>query len=141
MGLDFVHIERSILVIDESDTLIFDDEPSAFQEMMTKSRCICFTATPDDNNIKGAERQVITDLGLTKLEYGYPSESTAPATVNETKAFEDDLAILTFLQDKVKEMPVLFYCTEVMMVYIKESGQAFICADEFGSDAALKKLD
>jgi hypothetical protein len=30
VGLDFVHIERSILVIDESDTLIFDDEPSVF---------------------------------------------------------------------------------------------------------------
>jgi hypothetical protein len=38
-------------------------------------------------------------------------------------------------------MPVLFYCTEAMMAYIKESRQAFICADEFGSDAALKKLD
>ena len=55
VGLDFVHIERSILVIDESDTLIFND-PNAFKEMMAKSRCICFTATPDDNNMKGAER-------------------------------------------------------------------------------------
>lgn len=55
VGLDFEHIDRSILVIDESDTLIFND-PNAFKEMMAKSRCICFTATPDDNNVKGAER-------------------------------------------------------------------------------------
>ena len=38
-------------------------------------------------------------------------------------------------------MPVLFYCTEAMMAYIKDSGQAFLCADEAGSDAALRKLD
>jgi hypothetical protein len=96
VGLDFEHIYGSILVIDESDTLIFDN-PDAFREMMAKSRCICFTATPDDNNRKGVERQVITDIGLTKFEYGYPAELTAPATINETKAFEDDMATLTFL--------------------------------------------
>ena len=38
-------------------------------------------------------------------------------------------------------MPVLFYCTEAMMAYIKDSGQAFLCADETGSDAALRNLD
>jgi hypothetical protein len=86
VGLDFKRIDGSILVIDESDTIIFND-PNAFKEMMAVSRCICFTATPDDNNRKGAERQVITDIGLTKFEYGYPAELTVPAKIDETKVF------------------------------------------------------
>lgn len=36
---------------------------------------------------------------------------------------------------------MLFYCTKAMMAYIKDSGQVFLCADEAGSDAALRKLD
>ena len=108
-------------MIDESDTLLFSD-PTAFKEAISKSRCICFTATPDDSNSKGAERQVIRDIGLTKFEYGYPAELSTPATINETMSFASDSAILSFLQDKIKKTPVLFYCTEAMMSYIKESG-------------------
>lgn len=96
VSLDFEYVEGSILVIDESDTLIFND-PHAFKLMMTMSRCICFTATPDDNNRKGAERQVLADIGLSKFEYGYPAELTAAATINETRALEDGLAVLAFL--------------------------------------------
>jgi hypothetical protein len=29
-------------------------------------------------------------MGLTKFEYGYPAKLTAPAIIDETKAFEDD---------------------------------------------------
>jgi hypothetical protein len=65
--------------------------------MMAVSRCICFTATPDDNNRKGAERQVLADMGLSKFGYGYPAELTAAATIHETKTLEDESAVLAFL--------------------------------------------
>jgi hypothetical protein len=96
VGLAFERCDSSMLVIDESDDLLFKD-PLQFKAMMSTSRCICLTATADDNNRKGAEKQAIKDAGLTRFEYGYPTELTAPAIINEVKAFEDDSAVLTFL--------------------------------------------
>lgn len=55
VGLDFEHNGNELLLIDESDTLIFAD-PLIFLDMMMRARCICMTATPDDNNRKGGEK-------------------------------------------------------------------------------------
>ena len=55
VGLDFEFTDTELLIIDESDTLIFGD-PVAFAAVLKKARCICLTATPDDNNRKGAEK-------------------------------------------------------------------------------------
>jgi hypothetical protein len=108
--------------------------------MMATSRCICLTATADDNNRKGAEKQAIKDAGLTRFDYGYSAELTAPATINEVKAFADNAAVLAFLREKLAVMPVLFYCSEAMMAFLKDSEQQFICADDPVNDKALRKL-
>jgi hypothetical protein len=89
VGLDFERSDSSMLVIDESDNLLFRD-PLQFKAMMATSRCICLTATADDNNRKGVEKQAIKDTGLARFEYGYSAALVAPATINETKAFEND---------------------------------------------------
>jgi hypothetical protein len=76
VGISFECTGSDILIIDESDTLIFED-PGAFGKMMEKNRCICLTATPDDNDRKGAERQVIASLKMTKYLYGFTAEDFA----------------------------------------------------------------
>jgi hypothetical protein len=139
IGLTFERGSSSMLIIDESDNLLFRN-PLQFKAMMATSRCICLTATADDNNRKGAEKQAIKDAGLTRFEYGYPAELTALATINEVKAFEDESAVLTFLQEKLTLTPVLFYCSESMAAFIKSSEQQFICADDPVNDKALRKL-
>jgi hypothetical protein len=88
VGLDFKQNDASMLIIDESDNLLFNN-PLAFRAMMNTNRCICLTATADDNNRKGAEKQAISDAGLVRFEYGYPAELTAPAVADETKPFAD----------------------------------------------------
>jgi hypothetical protein len=55
VSIDFEREATDFLIIDESDSLIFDD-PVVFRSMLAKIRCICFTATPDDNDPKGAEK-------------------------------------------------------------------------------------
>ena len=65
VGTDFSFESTDLLLVDESDSIIFKD-PMAFNALLTRCRCICLTATPDDNNHKGAERQVLKALGLTK---------------------------------------------------------------------------
>lgn len=55
MGIDLELDTRDLLIIDESDTIIFDD-PLFFDTVLAKHRCICLTATPDDDDAKGAEK-------------------------------------------------------------------------------------
>ncbi len=54
VGTGFSCESGDLLVVDESDFLIFKD-PVVFSALSTKCRCICLTATPDDNNYGGAE--------------------------------------------------------------------------------------
>jgi hypothetical protein len=96
VGLLFDRSDSSMLIIDESDNLLFRD-PLQFKAMMATSRCICLTATADDNNRKGAEKQAIKDAGLTRFDYGYSAELSAPATINEVVALKDDMATLALL--------------------------------------------
>ena len=58
--------------------------------MMATSRCICLTATADDNNRKGAEKQAIKDAGLSRFDYGYSAELSTLATIDEVVALKDD---------------------------------------------------
>jgi late competence protein required for DNA uptake (superfamily II DNA/RNA helicase) len=140
VGIGFECTGGDILIIDESDTLIFED-PEAFDKMMDKNRCICLTATPDDNDRKGAEKQVITALKLTKYLYGFTAEDFAQAKLDLTLTLADNSAILAFLREEIRLRPVLFYCSEEAMQYIVNQEQAFIHAKGVESDDALRNLD
>jgi len=96
VGLTFDRNNSSMLIIDESDNLLFRD-PLQFKTMMVTSRCICLTATADDNNRKGAEKQAIKDTGLTRFDYGYSAELTVPATIDEVVVLKDNVAALAFI--------------------------------------------
>ena len=98
VGLDFEHKRTDLAVIDESDALIFT-APLAMEAMLKNCRCICLTATPDDNNRKGAEKQVINDLNLSKFDYGYPEELTAPAKIDEIKALKNNEDKLAYIRE------------------------------------------
>jgi hypothetical protein len=45
------------------------------------------------------------------------------------------------LQEKLALTPVLFYCNEPMMEFIKSSEQQFICADDPANDKTLRNLN
>jgi hypothetical protein len=121
VGLAFERSDSSMLVIDESDNLLFKD-PLAFKTMMATSRCICLTATADDNNRKGAEKTAIKGTGLVRFDYGYPPELVTPASIDEVIAFADNTTFLTFLQEKLTTTPVLYYCSKAMQEFIENSG-------------------
>ncbi len=121
MGLDFDFSRKDLLIVDESDTIIFSD-PCAFAEVLSRCRCICLTATPDDNDKLGAEKKVIDALHLNRYEYGFSAELTAPATINETKVLPDDDGILAFIKTKLLTTPVLLYCSPKTKEFIKTQG-------------------
>jgi hypothetical protein len=55
VGLDFEFDLGDIFLIDEADDLILSD-PTKFLAKIEHSKCICFTATPDNNDGFGLER-------------------------------------------------------------------------------------
>jgi hypothetical protein len=49
VGLSFDKEKGGVFIIDEADTLIFND-PSTFKSFIGDSMCVCLTATPDDSD-------------------------------------------------------------------------------------------
>lgn len=109
--------------------------------MLQKIRCICFTATPDDNDGKGAEKQVINALRIAKFSYGFPEESIALASIDSEVDCKDTQAIITFIQEEIKTRAVLLYCTEEMKDSILSIKIPFIDADTEQKESTLRELD
>ncbi|HVW99572.1 MAG TPA: hypothetical protein VHA52_03900 [Candidatus Babeliaceae bacterium] len=53
-------------MVDEADEIILSD-PAKFKAKIQANRCVCMTATPDNADKLGVEREVIKHLGLTFL--------------------------------------------------------------------------
>jgi len=44
-------------------------DPSAFKRFAAEACCLCFTATPDDQDAKGVEAKVVAALEFTRFSY------------------------------------------------------------------------
>jgi len=58
IDLNFQVNDGELVIIDEADFLIYDD-PEKFRDFAAKCACICFTATPDDQDPLGMEIKVL----------------------------------------------------------------------------------
>lgn len=65
---EFVPEENSLVLVDESDTLMFES-PQRFADLIESKFCICFTATPNSCDERGVEAQVIAALGFKHYKY------------------------------------------------------------------------
>lgn len=64
VGLNFECTPGDIFLFDEADELILSD-PAKFITKIQHFRCICLTATPDNEDNKGIERAVLKYMGFT----------------------------------------------------------------------------
>lgn len=94
VGLDFACKSGDVILIDEADELILSD-PSKFYAKTKQNKCICLTATPDNDDKQGVEREVLKLLGFSMFD-GQPSlpldaagtvTSVSNLKVNETLSF------------------------------------------------------
>ena len=67
-GLDFEPEENSLILVDESDRLMFE-QPKVFADFIKKKFCICFTATPNNCDQHGVEAEVTKFLGFKQHNY------------------------------------------------------------------------
>lgn len=68
VGLDFNPEDNSLILVDESDRLMFE-EPKAFADFIEKKFCICFTGTPNNCDQQGVEAEVVKTLGFNQYNY------------------------------------------------------------------------
>ena len=68
IGLDFTTEDNELIIIDESDTAMFD-VPENFAHLIEGRACICFTATPDNCDGNGVESKVIQALHCKQYQY------------------------------------------------------------------------
>ena len=61
VGHDFTVEAGELVVVDEADALMFKD-PTAFQKFTSSCACICFTATPDNQQANGIEAKVVAAI-------------------------------------------------------------------------------
>jgi hypothetical protein len=80
IGLDFEVKPSDVILIDESDQVILSNH-SKFEKKIKQNRCICVTATPDNDNKKGVERETLNSSDF-KFINGWPEGVPLPTSTD-----------------------------------------------------------
>jgi len=56
--IDFEVQDGELVIVDESDSLMYSN-PDKFRDFVAKCACVCFTATPDDQEPNGMDAKVL----------------------------------------------------------------------------------
>lgn len=111
-GLDFEYQVGEIILIDEADELILSN-PTKFSTKFSNNHCICLTATPDNADKDGVEREVISFLGF-KIFNGTPDFVNTVPGMGICKTIDFDSCsdeLVWFIQEQLKDCAVLLYCS------------------------------
>lgn len=98
-GLDFECQPGDIILIDEADELILDD-PVKFVAKIKQHRCICLTATPDNDDSQGVEREVLKFVGFSIFNGQATDHATLVSEqkpMSETLPYAADSELVSFI--------------------------------------------
>lgn len=113
IGLDFESKSNDIILIDEADQVILSDH-SKFEKKVKSNRCICVTATPDNENKNGVERETLNSSNF-KFINGWPEDTPIPSTIDidclSTLALTPDSELIKHILKVLEDYPVLLYCS------------------------------
>jgi hypothetical protein len=111
VGCDFPTQEGDLIIVDESDTAMFES-PENFAKLINGRACICFTATPDNCDAKGAEARVVAALHFTVFRYSPDAEIEDADTRLKIDQIQHAATIqekASFIASLVASGPVLVY--------------------------------
>jgi hypothetical protein len=128
------------LLIDEADSLTFADS-LAFQSFIGDLKCVCLTATPDDQDVRGMEKAVIDKLGFVRYAPVLDQAQAKPELIPHCRELSLEQGVLRFVKEEVRTRPVLLFCDEEMKMEFEKQGQAFVFVSAEISDATLANLD
>lgn len=93
---NFTALESELVIVDEADCFMFND-PTGFKSFISKTCCLCFTATPDNQDPEGIEAKILNSLEFKRFHYSLDNETRymkQSLEVDETldiQALEDQL--------------------------------------------------
>ena len=119
VGLDFECQPGEIILVDEADQLVLSN-PAMFFIKIQHNKCICLTATPDNEDKLGVEREVLKLMGFSMFN-GQPeavvgaSTTNTVSTVSELKMNEilqlsPHIELVSYIKEELKDNAVLLYC-------------------------------
>ena len=59
--IDFEVQDGELVIVDESDSTMYSN-PDKFRDFIAKCACVCFTATPDDQEPTGMDVKVLAAM-------------------------------------------------------------------------------
>ena len=68
VGCGYKPAVGELVIVDEADTFMLSN-PEGFATLVQECCCLCFTATPDSGDVKGAEAKVVSALKFQKFHY------------------------------------------------------------------------
>lgn len=116
--------------------------------------CICFTATPDNCDVKGAEVRLISTLDFKVIKYminnaiEINNEEINKVVPTADHLSIDEVVVCTTQEEKVVQIikysktgPVLVYCEETLSAAIQESaGEISVVITENIDHVKLRRL-
>lgn len=145
ISLDFVCKDGELAVIDEADRPMFRD-PSAFKLFAAEACCLCFTATPDDQDAKGIERKVVTAFEFQRFHYsldgaGGANVAEVSLEVDETVQCETLEEKAQFIKGRATQGPVHAYCDPPLTEQLITAGCSPLVVTEAVDYKVLRQLD
>lgn len=89
--MDFKCQLGDVVLIDEADELILAD-PEKFLNQTKDFKCICLTATPDNEDNKGVEREALKLMGFSMFD-GMPDTVVGASTTTNTVTSVSELKV------------------------------------------------
>ncbi|CDW87650.1 UNKNOWN [Stylonychia lemnae] len=139
--LDFVAIgDNELAIFDEGDAIMYND-PDKFRDFVSNCLCICFTATPDDQDPRGVDIQVLKTMTFPTFYY-------LMNVLERIVKFNFDLELpampVTEKAAEVKKLsqtgPVVVHCTSTLYEELKKLDLELVEADDNVNHQILRTL-
>ena len=132
--------DNELAISDEGDAIMHSD-PDKFRDFISKCLCVCFTATPDDQDPRGVDIQVLKAMT-------FPTFYNVIDVLERIVKFDFDLELtaisVTEKDAEVKKLsqtgPVVVHCTPTLYDELKELDLELIEADENVNHQILRTL-
>lgn len=132
--------DNELAIFDEGDAIMHGD-PDKFRDFVSKCLCVCFTATPDDQDPKGVDIQVLKAMTFPTFYYvldvlerivKFDFDLELPAMPTIEKAAE--------VKKLSQTGPVVVNCTPTLYDELKKLDLELIEADENVNHHILRTL-
>lgn len=132
--------EGELAIVDEADNVMHGD-PAIFFDFMSKCACICYTATPDDQDILSTDIKMLSSMKFKTLYYELDKAQ------QKIKLDFDEIVIAATVKEKAEKIkeysvngPVVTFCDADLHEELKKQELEILVSDQHVNHLELKVL-